>query len=155
MKTKIIYLILLILLLTNITLSAGQPLNDIHKSPNHYIIVGHIYPPYNSSVVYLENIRTSEVIRINIKECEHNLKEYLFELANLKYGWKNKDKLLLTYDNKTTELIVNTKYIGIQKDINVPNKYNPISIITGTVLILSISGLYYYIKKKKINKVTK
>lgn len=145
-RLTIVYMILI----TIISLSLyNYPSNAVSSNNNHYIIVGHIYPPYNSDIVTLRNRVTNEELTVNIINCNHNLKEYLFDLANLKNGWNNNDRLWLFYGNKsellTKEVIINTEFAGIQSDFNAPYDYTPIAVITGTVLILS--GSYYYIKR--------
>jgi len=113
----------------------------------NYIIVGHIYPPYISDHVTLRNQVTNEELTVQIRNCNHNLKEYLFDMANLKKGWNDEDKFIVSYGNKSTELIIDTSMAGIQADFNRPTDIKPIVVITGTILILA-SGGYYYIKRK-------
>ncbi len=117
----------------------------------NYIIVGHIYPPYISDHVTIRNQETNEEMIVQIIDCDHNLKEYLFDLANLKKGWKNGDKLRLFYGNKSEMLTVDDSMAGIQADFNRPLTIPPESIIAGTILILASSG-YYYIKRKRKRK---
>lgn len=142
---------LLIIVIISLSLY-NYPSSAMINNNNHYIIVGHIYQPYNSDTVILRNQVTTEELTVNIINCNHNLKEYLFDLANLKKGWNNNDRLWLFYGNEsnslTKEIIVNTEFAGIQLDFNAPYDYTPIAVVTGTFLILS--GSYYYIKRKKL-----
>ena len=138
---KIIISIGLLLLVTATT----------HALSENYIIVGHIYEPYLSDYVTLRNQVTDEEMTVQIIDCDHNLKEYLFDLANLRNGWNNGDRLWLFYGNESRlfmiEVIVDDSMAGIQADFNRPTDIEPIVIIAGTVLILA-SGGYYYIKRK-------
>jgi len=143
---KMILSIGLLLLMTSNTYALSE----------HYIIVGHIYPPYISDNVTLRNQATNEELTIQIIDCEHNLKEYLFDLVNLKNGWNNGDRLWLFYGNEsrlfTIEVIVDNSMAGIQADFNRPLTIPPEPIIVGTILILA-SGGYYYIRKRKEKEV--
>lgn len=144
---KAIYLCLILFSLNIIVITA---LGETQIS-NNYIIVGHIYPPNDVLTISLENLRTSEIFTVDIRNGNNNLKEYLFDLANLKQGWRNNDNLLLNYNGTKTVLVVDSQYVGIQKDINAPTDYIPIVIITGAVLIIVVGGTYYYIKSKDNN----
>jgi len=143
----IIKIIISISLLLIITVNA-------HALSENYIIVGHIYPPYFSDYATIQNHETGEEMTVQIIDCDHNLKEYLFDLANLKKGWRNEDKLWLLYGNMTTEIKVDNSMAGIQADFNRPLTIPPEPIIVGTILILA-SGGYYYIRKRKEKEVKK
>lgn len=146
MKTQTSILIILISLLL-ITLS--YPVNATPNS-NHYIVVGHIYPEYISDYVTLRNQATDEELTVSIIECNHNIKEYLFDIANLKQGWNNGDILWLFYGNEsklyTIEVKIDDSMAGIQADFNRPPTIPPEAVVVGTILILVGSG-YYYIKR--------
>lgn len=114
---------------------------------HHQIIVGHIYPPYEAdSTVTFTNVRTNEQLQVTAIDCEHGLKEYLFNLANLKNGWKTGDKVTISYGNEFLPFRLDESLRNIQVDINAPADYSPI-IIGGAVLIAASGGLYY--RKKK------
>jgi len=125
---------------------------NAHALSENYIIVGHIYPPYISDYVTVQNQETGEEMTVQVIDCDHNLKEYLFDLANLKKGWRNEDKLWLLYGNMTTKIKVDNSMAGIQADFNRPLTIPPEPIIVGTILILA-SGGYYYIRKRKEKEV--
>ena len=139
---KIIISISLLLLMSTNTCALSE----------NYIIVGHIYKPHLSDHVTVRNQVTNEELTVQIIDCDHNLKEYLFDLANLKDGWNNGDRLWLFYGNEsrlfTIEVIADNSMAGIQADFNRPTNIEPIVIIAGTILILA-SGGYYYIKRKR------
>ena len=141
---KIIISIGLLLLVTANTYALSE----------NYIIVGHIYPPYISDYVTVQNQETSEEMTVQIIDCDHDLKEYLFDLANLKQGWHDEDKFIISYGNKSMELIIDSSMAGIQADFNRPLTIPPEPIIVGTILILA-SGGYYYIRKRKEKEVKK
>jgi len=141
----IIKIIISISLLLIITVNA-------HALSENYIIVGHIYPPYISDYVTVQNQETIEEMTVQIIDCDHNLKEYLFDLANLKQGWHDEDKFIISYGNKSMELIIDSSMAGIQADFNRPLTIPPEPIIVGTILILA-SGGYYYIRKRKEKEV--
>lgn len=136
---KIIIFVSLLLLSASIT----------YAQPNHYVIVGHIYPPYISDHVTLTNQATNEELTVQTRDCDHTLKEYLFELANLKQGWHDGDKFVVSYGNKSMELIIDTSMAGIQADFNRPPIIAPEPIIAGAILILALGASYYYIKRRK------
>lgn len=140
-----------IVILTLINIVTAQP--DIGLANNdHYFIVGHIYEPYSEdNIVIITNVRTGEQLNEIAIDCEHGVKVYLFNLANLHQGWNNKDEMVITYHNNSTSIIIDDSMTGIQVDLNAPEGYNPIPIIAGT-LILSACGSYYYIRRKKGNK---
>jgi len=115
----------------------------------NYIIVGHIYPPYISDHVKLINQKTNEEMTVQIRDYDHNLKEYLFDIANFKQGWNNNDKFIISYGNKSMELIIDSSMAGIQADFNRPSTIPPEPIIAGAILILTLGGSYYYIKRRK------
>ena len=146
MKNNTILIIVIIVLvgLTSLTMTGRA---DIMEN-EHYFIMGHIYEPYNNTYVTIENTRTMEIQIIELIDCEHELKEYLFDLANLKQGWLNTDDIIITYDDESVKIKINKNTIKIQLDFNQPNDYIPISIITGAVLILS--GRYYIKRRKQI-----
>jgi len=137
---KIIILISLSFLITSTTYA--QP-------NNHYIIVGHIYPPYISDHITLSNQATDEELTVQIIDCDHDIKEYLFDIANFKQGWNNNDKFIISYGNKSMELIIDNSMAGIQADFNRPATIQPEPIIAGAILILALGGSYYYIKRRK------
>lgn len=138
---KIVISLCLILLITPCTYAITE----------NYIIVGHIYPPYLSNHVTLRNQGTNEELTVQIRDCDHNLKEYLFNLANFKQGWHDNDKFIISYGNKSMELIIDSSMAGIQADFNRPATISPEPIIAGTILILAAGG-YYYIRRKRNEK---
>ena len=142
MKFSTILIIGLIILIILTSLSEASVLEN-----EHYIICGHVYEPYTHSIVTLENIRTMEIQSVEIIDCEHGLKEYLFNLANFKQGWVHVDSFAIRYGDQSFTIQPDMTNIGIQADFNQPFDVSPIAIITGTILILTSSG-YYYIKRK-------
>lgn len=111
----------------------------------HYVIVGHVYQPYDSDIVTIKNDRTQESVDIRLIDCDHNAKEYLFDLANFKQDWVNYESLDVIYGNQTRQIIVDTHYAGVQLDFNRTDIVVP--VIIGSILIL-VAGGYYYIMRK-------
>lgn len=137
MKTVVLILVIICLCVS----ARGVP------TDHHQIIVGHIYPPYEvDSTVTFSNIRTGEQLQVTAIDCEHSLKEYLFNMANLKQGWKSGDLITISYGNEFATSNLDESKRNIQVDINAPADYSPI-IIGGAVLIAASGGLYY--RKKK------
>ena len=143
MKFNVILIIVIIILIGLTSLSEANVIEN-----KHYIVVGHVYPSYESNYITIENIRTMEILKIQLIDCEHELKEYLFDLANLKQGWNKFDKIIITYDNNSyTVMLNNPNGLGYQQDFNAPIGYIPIAIVSGTILIAVGTG--YYIKYGK------
>ena len=147
MKFSII-LIMSLMILLFIQIVNAEETNTLFDN-EHYLIVGHIYEPYSEdNVVMLTNVRTGEQLNKIAIECEHSFKVYLFNLANLHQGWINKDGIIITYHNNFTSIVIDDSMTGIQADLNTSEEYDPIPIITGTILIFISCGGYYYIKRK-------
>lgn len=115
----------------------------------HYIICGHVYEPYTHDIVLIENIRTGEMLEIKLQQFEPDKKEYQVTIANFPSGWDWSDTITVTYDNEAIITELTKGDVGIQTDFNRPFDVEPMAVITGTILILSSSGLYYRIKRGK------
>lgn len=116
----------------------------------HYIVVGHIYEPYTQdNMVVLVNTRTCESMYLTAVDCEDgNMKEYLFNLANLHTGWTHDDNFLIIYGNTTTQFNIIKGSVAYQQDIQRPADVDPIYILTGFIIV-AVGGGYFYMKKKK------
>lgn len=150
MKFSII-LIIGIAVLAAIDLATAQPdiSHDLFDN-EHYIIVGHIYEPYTEdNVVILINTRTGEGLKVTAIDCEHGMKEYLFNLANLHQDWTHNDEFIISYGNETVQFNIMEESISAQVDINRPDDVDPIFIITGSFIIILSGGVYFYMRKKK------
>ena len=117
----------------------------------HKIITGHIYEPWTNDIVTIENIRTGELLSIEIKQDEEpDEKEYLVNIANFKAGWTYSDTFNVTYGNTTIQIQMTKGDVGVQIDFNTPTDYIPTAVLAGTVLILSATKLYYRIRRKSL-----
>jgi len=118
----------------------------------HYLVVGHIYEPYTQdNIVILTNIRTGKHLQVTAISCEHDLKEYLFNLANLKDGWNREDIIVISYGNQSTVINILVDSVGAQVDLNKPSNWDPILILAGSSLVVLSGGIYFYMKRKKIH----
>lgn len=144
MKFSTILVIGLILLTCVNTIVNASVLDN-----EHYIICGHVYEPYTHDTVMIENTRTSEVLEIKLQQFEPNKKEYQVTIANFELGWKWSDIVTITYGNQTLPIELIEGDIGAQIDFNRPTDIEPTTVLAGTILILSASGLYYRIIRKE------
>ena len=144
MKPKIILFIGLLILISLTSFGQASVLEN-----EHYIICGHVYEAWTHDSVLIENVRTGEVLEIKLQQFESDKKEYQTTIANFQSGWAYTDIITVTYGNKTISTKLIKGDVGNQVDFNRPFDINPMTIITGTVIILSSSGLYYRIKRGK------
>jgi len=115
----------------------------------HYVIVGHIYVPYSEdNQVVLTNIQTGEQLTVISIDCEHGLKEYMFNLANLHQGWTHNDTFIINYGSEFIDFKIIKDSRNYQQDIQRPDNVDPIFIFIGFFIIAVGSG-YFYMKKKK------
>lgn len=149
--STILLLGIAILILINIVTAQPDISQDLFDN-EHYIIVGHVYEPYTQdNIVTLINIRTGESIKVTAINCEHGMKEYLFNLANLHQGWTHEDEFILSYGNFSAQFNIIEDLIAYQQDIQRPADIDPIFILSG-FLVVAVGSGYFYMKKKKSNQ---
>lgn len=146
MKLNTILIIGLIILMSLTSLSEASVLIN-----EHYIVCGHVYEPYTHDSVLIENPRTNEVLEIKLQQFEPDKKEYQVTIANFQSGWEWSDSITVSYGNEIIPAELTKGDSGTQVDFNRPFGVEPTSVIAGTILILSASGLYYRIVKRGKN----
>lgn len=122
------------------------------------IIGGHIYEPYNGTVVTVTNVRTGESLIVeprfydDFSILEYEYLEWQDTLGNLKMEWYTGDIINVSYGNQTVSVIANESHYFVQIDFNRPEGINPVPLIAGSTLILSACGTYYYALKRRVKK---